>query len=399
MNIGKKQRVALCLGGGGIKAAAFHVGACLALQEKNFQFIGGTKSNVENTQLEEGKTPINIYIGSSAGAIISAYLAAGYSVPTIIKAFEMDSEMAAPIEDGSTGSLKGLSYKDIFQINGSSLMNYLPSNFFKRPSIAGGFEVLLKSGFKVNGMFKTDGIERYMREQILPTNQFDQLGVDFYVIATQLNHTRKVVFGNFEETTKHEHIKWANYANISDSIAATTALPPVFAPYPIKRPDGKDIYFFDGEIRDTLSSHVAEDIGADLVIASYSLQPYHYTPEMGSLHEHGIPVIINQALYQVVNQKIRRYIREKQKYRDIINEIKDYFQQHNLPREHAQNVVDIFADKFEHKNHVDYIYLHPSPQDYELFFMDHFSLSPKVLGKIVKIGFLSAIRCLREHGL
>jgi len=401
MNIGKKQRVALCLGGGGIKAAAFHIGACLALQEKGFHFLGGTKDQVEaqKKEIQPKYSPISTYIGSSAGAIISSYLASGYPISTIIKAFAMDSEMSAGDEEPGSGHLKALSYSDVFQLNGSGLSNFLPSNFFKKPAIMGGLEVLLKSGFKINGMFKTNGIERYLREQILPTNDFSNLGVDFYVIATQLNHQRKVVFGNFEKTVSHEHIKWSNYATISNAVAASTALPPVFAPYPIKNEKGKDIYFLDGEIRDTLSSHVAEDTNSDLVIASYSLQPYHYTEEMGSLHKYGIPVIINQALYQVVHQKIYRFIREKQKYREIINEIEDYFEQNHLPKEHAKQVIDIFSAKFEHDNNVDYIYLHPSPKDYELFFMDHFSLSSKILGKIVKIGFLSATRCLRNYGL
>lgn len=399
MSVGKKQRLALCLGGGGIKAAAFHIGACLALQEKGYRFLGGTKEAFQQQKEEPTDKDISIYIGSSAGAIISSYLASGYSISTIIKSFEMDSEMMAENSEAPTGHLKPLTYKDIFQLNGSGLMNYLPSNFFKRPNIAGGLEVLLKSGFKINGMFKMTGLERYLREEVLPTNHFNELGVDLYIVATQLNHTRKVIFSHGDKSQKYEHIMWENYASISDAVSASTALPPVFAPYPIKDKKDEDIYFFDGEIRDTLSSHVAEDTGADLVFASYSLQPYHYTKEMGSLHKYGIPVIINQALYQVVQQKIQRYVKEKQTYRSIIEDVKDYCETQNISKEHAQNIVDIFAKKFDHNNNVNYIYLHPSPQDYELFFLDHFSLNPKILGKIVKIGFLSAVRCLREHGI
>ncbi|MCB0348633.1 MAG: patatin-like phospholipase family protein [Bdellovibrionales bacterium] len=399
MRLGNKQRVALCLGGGGIKAAAFHVGACLALQEKGFLFTGGSKAEVaKQVSASENKIPIQVYLGSSAGAIISSYLASGYSVDTLIQSFGMGSEMA-PSKDSPSGYLRPLGYKDIYQLNSSGLMNFLPKTFFKKPNVIGGLEVLLKSGFKVNGMFNTSGIEKYLREEALPANRFEQLGVDLYIIATQLNHTRKVVFGNFEQSKKHEHIKWINYANISEAVAASTALPPVFAPYPVKRPDGKEIYYFDGEIRDTLSSHVAEDTGSDLVIASYSLQPYHFNKEMGSLHEYGIPVIINQALYQVVHQKIYRFIREKKKFKEMTEDIQNYFKQNNLPEEHAKKLVEMFCDKFEHKTNVDYIYLHPSPQDHELFFMDHFSFNPKILGKILKIGFLSAIRCLREYGI
>ena len=52
---------------------------------------------------------------------------------------------------------------------------------------------------------------------------------------------------------------------------------------------GTPIYYIDGEIRDTLSTHVAIDAGADLVIASHTHQPYHFQKEIGSLTEHGFP--------------------------------------------------------------------------------------------------------------
>src|SRR5687768_13320148 len=111
MRLGNKQRVALCLGGGGIKAAAFHVGACLALQEKGFRFAGGTKEEVtKQASTSESKyPPITCYLGSSAGAIISAYLASGYSVDTLIQSFGMGSEMA-PSETTPNGYLRPLGY-------------------------------------------------------------------------------------------------------------------------------------------------------------------------------------------------------------------------------------------------------------------------------------------------
>jgi hypothetical protein len=35
--------------------------------------------------------------------------------------------------------------------------------------------------------------------------------------------------------------------------------------------------------------------------------------------------------------------------------------------------------------------------DHEMFFVDHFSLNPEILGHIVKSGFKSAINVLRKY--
>jgi predicted acylesterase/phospholipase RssA len=192
---------------------------------------------------------------------------------------------------------------------------------------------------------------------------------------------------------------YVNYAKISEAVAASASLPPVYSPFGIKRPDGKEIFFFDGEIRDTLSTHVAADHGADLVISSYSVQPYHYTEEIGSLDKFGMPAIVNQALYQVLQQKIDRHITHQQDVRAIYSTIDGYFKQNNLPDEHREKVLEIIRNRVRYKPNVDYIYIHPRAQNYEMFFADHFSLNRENLEKIVRIGFRSAIGVLRHHDL
>ncbi|MEQ1877910.1 MAG: patatin-like phospholipase family protein, partial [Bdellovibrionia bacterium] len=171
---------------------------------------------------------------------------------------------------------------------------------------------------------------------------------------------------------------------------------PVFAPYGMKDDKGKEIYFFDGEIRDTLSTHVAVDHGADLVIASYSIQPYHFNKEIGSLHHFGIPIILNQALYQVVEQKIRRAIQHQTDIKKLIDTVDGYFKQAGLPEDHRERLLKVMADRVNFRQGVDYIFIHPRPEDYEMFFVDHFSLNPKILAKIVRIGFKSAVASLRK---
>ncbi len=41
MRLSEKKKIALVLSGGGVKAAAFHIGVCLAPREKGFHFAGG----------------------------------------------------------------------------------------------------------------------------------------------------------------------------------------------------------------------------------------------------------------------------------------------------------------------------------------------------------------------
>lgn len=403
MKLSEKKHLALVLSGGGIKAAAFHIGVCLALREKGFKFSGGPTPNTVEGDL--GPLTFQTYVGSSAGAVMSTFLATGFTIDAIIEAFMRGAGglSLTPQKSHSSSFLKPINYRDIFALNigAGHPERFLPNlfKFKKKPVITGGIEVLLKSGFKVNGIFTTKNLERYLRTHVYPANDFKTLGARLYIVATQLNHSRKVVFGPYDETHKEKDIKYANYATVSQAVAASAALPPFFSPYGIKDHRGKEMFYFDGEIRDTLSTHVAADHGADLVISSYSIQPYHYNQEMGSLHEYGIPAIFNQALYQVVQQKIDRHIRHQKDMRSMINTVNGYLKQAEIPEEHREKLIEILLNKSGFNPNVDYIYIHPSPHDYEFFFYDHFSLNPKVLASIVRTGFKSAMSTLRQHNI
>lgn len=403
MRIQDKKSLSLVLSGGGIKAAAFHIGVCIALKEKGFKFAGGTPDHVRNIYSDNSMT-FKTYVGSSAGAVISTFLAAGYDIDSVVEAFlqgsgqELVGFKSRREKSPQPGYLKPFGYSDLFAINvkGAKPSSILSGLFKKKPVVSGGLEVLLKQGFRVNGVFSTKNLEKYLREHCHPENTFSSLGVKLYVIATQLNFSRKVVFGDFTETYKDDHLKIANYAKVSEAVAASTALPPFFAPYPITDNRGREIYFFDGEIRDTLSTHVAADHGSDLVISSYSIQPYHFNKEIGSLHKYGMPVIFNQALYQVVQQKILTHIKQQKNTRQMINAVDGYLKEINLADEHREKLLEILKKRTNFNPDVDYIYIHPSPLDHEFFFADHFSLNPEILAKIVRAGFKAAMLALRK---
>jgi predicted acylesterase/phospholipase RssA len=123
-----KKKIALVLSGGGVKAAAFHVGVCIALREKGFRFIGGTREEVDENPLANDPMAIKLYVGSSAGAFISALLASGHSLEDIVDSFQMGAGLLRKPREKSR--LKPMNYFDIFSAN--------------RPSI----EVCLKLFFK-----------------------------------------------------------------------------------------------------------------------------------------------------------------------------------------------------------------------------------------------------------
>jgi predicted acylesterase/phospholipase RssA len=399
LRIRQKKKIALVLSGGGVKAAAFHVGVCLALRQKGFKFAGGTKDQVRRAYPDDDPMTIRIYVGSSAGAFVGSILSAGYSLESLINAFDVGVGRSPHFNDTNLDTLRPITYRDLFDLNGHGLLRSIAGGWRTKSLVTGGLEAFLKDRIKINGIFTAKKFEKYLREHALSHNQFNQLGVEFFVVGTQLNHTRKVIFGDFQENSKTDRVKLVNYATISDAVAASISFPPVYAPYGIKRPDGKEIFYNDGEIRDTLSTHIAADHGADLVISSYSVQPYHYNEQIGSLDKFGIPAIINQAIYQMLQQKIDRHITHEKDIRSVYTTIDGYFKQNGIADEHREKVLELIRSKVRFKPNVDYIYIHPRPQNHEMFFYDHMSLNPKIIETIVKIGFKSAISSLRHHDI
>ena len=369
----------------------------MALRDKGFTFVGGPKAQVDKLLQQNKPNQIRTYVGSSAGAFVASILAGGYSLESLINSFRLGSGEDAYFDKGDLQDLKPFGYRHIFSINSTGLLKFIPEGLFRRSVVTGGFETMIKNGLKLNGFFSTEGVEKFLRKDALVVNEFAQLGVELFVIGTQLNHSRKVIFGNFSETWKTETNMYVHYASISEAVACSAALPPVFKPYVLKRPDGKEMSFYDGEIRETLSAHVAADAGCDLVISSYSVQPYHYTDAMGSLDRFGIPVIINQALYQVIQQKIEKHIQSQNDISRIYHWIANELQRLRIPQEEAQDILARFRKEYQFRPEVEYLYIHPRPTNYDMFFVDHFSLSPEILEKIVAEGFRSAIQSLRHR--
>lgn len=402
IKIGPKRKIAFVCSGGATKAGAFHLGVALALQEQGFKFYGGAVPP-DGTVRAPGPMEISTYVGSSAGSIISSYLAAGYSLENIFNSF-LDRKPTDP-RDAQPRVLPRLSYPTMFkfrptlsttkeQLSQILLFRRIISNLLQ-----GNWEAILQFKWvKANGIFSTAGIEEYLREQVLPSNRFRDYLADLFIVATQLNHSRKVVFGKYSyQPPPHDlTCQYNNDVGISEACAASTALPFIYSPYAIHQ-NGKQVYYIDGEIRDTLSSHVAIDAGADLVIASYSHQPYHFHREIGSLTDHGLPAILIQSIYLLIEQKINNHIHNKQVQRNAIQAVSRYCQEQGVGNEVRKRICEILEAELHHRTDVDTIYIHPNPNDAQIFLGEHFTLSAKRLTEIARSGFRSAIDVLRNY--
>ncbi len=405
--IGPKRKIALVCSGGATKAGAFHLGVALALQEQGFKFYGGPVPPAGVARPPE-PMEISTYVGSSAGSIISSYLAAGYSLDNIFNSFLGRTPSEAERIHCTPKILPKLTYQKMFRIiKSGTLADQLShlSQFSKFKQtfsdlVDGNWKALVDfKWLKISGLFSTSGIEQYMREDVLPSNKFQDYLADLFIVATQLNHSRKVVFGkyNYQPPPHDLACQYDNTVNVSDACAASVALPVIFSPHGIKNSENQTTYFIDGEIRETLSTHVAIDSGADLVIASYTHQPYHVPHAAISLMDHGLPAIVIQSIYLLIEQKINNAIYNKQAHRNAIDAVSQYCKTQGISDDHKHRICQILEVQLNHRMDVDTIYIHPDPADKHMFFGEHFSLSPKKMTEIVKSGFKATIETLRKY--
>lgn len=398
IEIPKPKKIALVCSGGAVKAAAFHMGVCLALQEKGFQFKGGLKPHNERGKKEVKKASasgleIDTYVGSSAGSFISSYLVAGYSLEQIFNSYlKSDKNALRPIKYSTLLSVKSSKHEHL--TTGESFTKKL------RGLTESALDLLYrrKSAY-LSGIFTTSGIESYLRNHVLPSNRFGDYASDLFIVTTQLNHSKRVVFGPYTWPSPKDDATciYDNTVSISDAVAASTALPPLYSPYGIRNHKNKVIYYFDGEIRETLSVNVAEDSGADLIISSYTHQPYHYSREIGSLTKFGIPAIGIQALYLLIERKIQSAVYNRNRKRIAIDALSEYCKDNGIAEKQRIEMCELLERELNIKRANNYIYIHPRPSDHEMFFGEHFNLGSTFMEKIVRIGFLSAIETLRKY--
>lgn len=384
--IKNKKKIAFVASGGAIKAACFHIGVMLAMERFGFSFLGGKKENNDVVEAKPGQ--VSVYVGSSAGSFVAALMAGGFSPDDLYSSLSNNKR-------GKSTNLRPILYFDVI---GNNMVNNIVSTFnsllrtrkYKQLSIEGALQTILG----LNGLFNTKNVGKYLGK-VLPTQDFKELIPELYIVTTELDNPNRIILGP-RELKASRSATFATDVDISDAAIGSMSLPLIFGPYKLTI-NGKKVYVFDGEVRHTLSTHVAKDAGADLIISSYTHQPYHFNPEYGSLINYGLTSIMVQTIYQLVESKIRESKSKHEVKVNALKEVEDFFIEKNLPKELMNELLEKMHKKIEYSPNIDYIHIAPDPNDTGMFFEDHFNLSLKSMGKIIRSGFKSAYQTFSQY--
>ena len=377
------------LSGGVVKAAAWHLGVALALSELGFSF----KSNTSTTE----DFQISCYVGSSAGSLINLYLARGFHPQDIISAYLNQDKKKKSL-------IIPISYRDMCRIQRPHLAKDLMKEYRPFADLPIGLRHLFRPLLNISGLFSTRGIHDYLVRDVLEGTSFHDYLADMFVITSQLDHSRKVIFSKYLYPGPEfdPSVRYYNDVNIADAIAASMSVPPLFAPYGIPGPtSNQSSYYFDGEIRETLSSHVAIDNKAQMIISSWTHTPYHFRSEIGSLVQYGLPAICMQAIYLMIQKKIVTARSQISTAKDVVETVNLYLKNNKFSEKHRIEILSILERKLEYHRDVELIDIFPDEKDFPLFFSSSFAMNPKNpkhTYQLVQKGHHRTIEVFRQKG-
>ncbi len=244
----KPSKTALVLGGGGFTGGVYEIGALRALD------LLATNRTVNQ---------FDVYVGTSAGAFIASLTANGVTPEEMMRV--LNRNLASPLRDIDLGTLLRPNYR-----------GFLSKSLTLPLRLAGAVRELVEDLGEVSlvdigtalatalpaGVYTGGGIEDYVAEALGDpdrTDDFRMLENELYLVATDLDTTERIVIGEGE---------WADVP-VSKAVAASGALPGIYAPVEIK---GREL--IDGGILSTTNVDVAVERGAKFVVVINPLVPY-----------------------------------------------------------------------------------------------------------------------------
>jgi NTE family protein len=271
----QRSKTALVLAGGGLAGAAYEIGALCAIDE---------------ALADRSVNEFDIYVGTSAGALVCACMANGLTPRMLLAVLERSLFGIGQLEPGH---LFSLNVGDMFK-----RATRLPSALFalSRRLLSERFDASILDLFESlasalpNGLYDGAALERYLREALAQggrSNRFADLTRELLIVATDLDTGERAVFGEPPLDT----------VLISQAVAASAAIPIFYRPVRVGQRD-----YIDGGIRGTASLDVAIERGAELIVCINPMVPFD-----NSAHPHG-ESISEQGLARIGNQVFRTFI-------------------------------------------------------------------------------------------
>ncbi len=204
----------------------------------------------------------SIFVGASAGAIVSATYGQGIPLDDLIDSYRLPWKRKHSVP----------------RLHGNA--------FFGLPRLRD----LIDPGYLLSGVFSIDRLEKLLRDW-LPQNDFRRIPATVLVTACDVDGHGRVVFGKGHRDD----------VPVSSAVAASCCVPGLFRPYRI----GNE-YFLDGEVVRTLSADLAVEAGADVVVVSNIYRPMVSKTDQRSVARKGAVRVLNQSLSILLSEKERR---------------------------------------------------------------------------------------------
>lgn len=291
---GERDKIALVLAGGGLTGAVYEVGALRAIDDL---LVGLSVKDFD------------IYVGTSAGALVSSFVANGLSPREVMQAL-----------DNRHPELHSLRVGDLFRWN----LDDTVRSFSRMPhtamtivrNIFGNFGDIAMADLLWEltqllpaGVYNGNALEQYVRAVLdRPgySNRFQQLDKQFYIVATELDSGARAIFGRgFMEDVP-----------ISQAVAASSAVPVLYRPVQIYEKD-----YVDGFLHGAASLDLAIEAGAKLVVCINPMVPFDAAqsrPHEHYIRQHGLQAVINQSLRTLLHSSLKYHIKNlRMKYPDV----------------------------------------------------------------------------------
>lgn len=280
----RRPKVGIALAGGGPEGAIWEIGALRALEEA-----------VEGLDLNE----LDIYVGVSAGAFLSANLANGLTTAQMCRAIVKHEPGEHPFVPKTfftpaAGELVRRGARV------PKLLWEALADVVRDPSDRRLSESLIRLARALPvGIFANEPIREYLaRIYSRPgrTDDFRRLPRRLVVVASDLDSGQAVRFGE----------PGLDDVPISTAVQASSALPGLYPPVEI---EGR--YYVDGVLLKTLHASVALDAGAELVLCLNPLVPVDTAEAVargvmkrGKLVDRGLPAVLAQTFRTLIRSRL-----------------------------------------------------------------------------------------------
>lgn len=278
-------RIGLALAAGGPMGGVYEIGALRALEEA-----------IEGLDF----TALHVYVGVSAGAFITSKLANGRTTAELVKGLIADDE-GEPVFDPS--SIFVPAYRE-WAKRGAQLPSLFAETLqhaTNSPEDQSFFQALTRLTRALPlGLFNNEAIQKYLHRAFSRkgrTDDFRKLKRKLYVVATDLEAGKAVVFGS----------KGLDHVPISKAVQASTSVPGLYPPVKV---EGR--LCVDGVLLRTAHASIALEEGAELLFCINPLVPIDLSSKgareaMGpdALQRGGLPAFLAQTIRTLIHSRMR----------------------------------------------------------------------------------------------